>query len=267
MSDERDKNLPARQAPPAQIQHRDTYIASPIAHRSLLGRVASAFVSRLNARMLHDNTEEVSARIAYAREHGELADAMLEAERKVAHYINHRDDIIEDDHAAHLDGMEENEHGRELNRRRRQGTIAALDAQAGCAATEAGYDMKIMIATKEAALAEAQAKAERAKWGRDAFGQSLPFRKERLEHLYKTGALDAEVNRLIHEAGRDEQSRENARGAGTSSSDLAGANAKINELLAELDQELDIAHATQASPDHLAALYGLKARLSAKLSI
>jgi hypothetical protein len=261
MSD--DKKLPVRQLSGVPVQARDEYLTSPVRGRSLLGRAVSRFVARLNTSTINANTEEVQALTEYAKERGALADTMLDAERRIAHYIGHRDDIIEDDHEVHLDQMQENKHQRDLNRRRREQTTRALDAAASRGEMEQGFDHQIAAETKKAALAQAKWQTARAEWGHDAFAQSMPFRKERIEHLYKTGALDAEIERLITESGRDEQRRRNSpEGSASSSQDVATT---IEQLLAELNQEIENAHATHASDDQLAVLYAFRSRLSAKL--
>jgi hypothetical protein len=199
---------------------------------------------------------------AYARERGVLADTILDAERRIANYLEHRDDLIQDDHETHRDEMEERRHQRELNRRRREQTLRALDGADARGAMERGYDDQVVEEAKKAALAQAKWERTRAEWGLEAFAQSMPLRKERLEHLYKTGALDAEIDALIREGSRDEQRHSNVSQGSTGSSD---AVATIEQLLAELNQEIENAHATHASDDELAVLYAFRSRLNARL--
>lgn len=246
---------------------RPQYPASPVHERSLFGRVWSRFVAGLNTKTIEANTDEVRAHKAYAKERGELADTMLEADRKISHYLYHRDDILQSDHAAHLDGMEENAHQIELNRLRRDQTLLAAKADGEKAAMQHHFDHKIAAQTNEAALAQAEWQTHRAQWGRDAFQQSMTFRRERIEHLYKTGALDQEIERLIAEGSRDELlgGSKKPASSGAPSSPDASALATLERLLAELDEEINTAHATHASDDHKAALYGMRARITAKI--
>src|SRR5207244_3396433 len=124
---------------------------------------------------------------AYVAESGSLAEAAMEADRKIARYVYDRDDIIEDDREHHRDQMAENAHQRELNRKRREATLRGVDAGSSRTQMQDDYDHKTAIETNEAALAQAKWQADRARWGHEAFTQSMPFRKERIEHLYKTG--------------------------------------------------------------------------------
>lgn len=189
----------------------------------------------------------------------------LESERKIAHYVHHRDAIIKDDDEAHHDRMEDNHLQRELNRHTREEALKVLDVEKVNTRLQRDYDQKIAVETNETALAQAQWQTARARWGRDAFEQSMPFRKERIEHLYKTGTLDAEIERLISEGSRDKQRVDNAPKLARPAPG-EGSTQMIEQLLAELDQEIETAHATHASDDHKAALYAMRARLSAKLA-
>lgn len=263
-----DKRLPVIRTPPAVPTSRGpAYPQSPVQHRSLAGRLWSRFVSTMNTKTIDANRVEVQALTNYADARGALAQAMLRADRAVFDYVEHRDDYLREDHADFLNSMEEKEHQRELDRRRRAATLRALDADATQSAMQREYDHKIAVETNEAALAEAQWKAAHAQWGRDAFQQTLGFRRERLDHLYKTGAIEKEIDRLISESLRDEQLAAHNRSAGLAPQhgNVVSSIAVLEQWLGELDQELEIAHATHASDDHKAALYALRSRLSAKI--
>ena len=264
MSDD-SKNLPAPQRPRGVAKPREEYLTSPVSRHSLLGRVWSRFVAGLNTKTIQANTEQVRALKEYGRERGELADVSLDADRRIANYVHHRDDIIDDDHAAHLARMEGSRVRRELDRQTREEMLKTMQAENAKRDIERELDPKIARQAKEAELAQAEWQSAKARWGRDAFEQSMPFRKERIEHLYKTGALDAEIERLISEGGRDKQKIENApRLPGPASADASIG--MLEQLLAELDLDIETAHATHASDDHKAALYAMRARLSARLA-
>jgi hypothetical protein len=232
-----------------------------------MSRVWSRFMAGLNTKTIAANTEELRALDAYVNVRGELAQSMLKTDRAVFDYVEHRDDYLRDDHAEHLDRLEENEHQRHLNRIRRDETVRGLNTHAEQAAMQRSFDHKIAVETNEAALAQAQWKAAHAQWGRDAFQQSLGYRRERLDHLYKTGAIDKEIDRLVAESLRDEAlgaARQGVNSNASATADLS-AIAVLEQMLAELDQELEIAHATHAGDDHKAALYAMRSRLTARL--
>ena len=92
-------------------------------------------MARLNTQTVERNTEEVRALSAFREEQGKLADASLERDRKVEHYLKHRDDILLDDYEQHRDQMrtnrieraeaqEEGEHRRQLAREKRKQELA-----------------------------------------------------------------------------------------------------------------------------------------------
>lgn len=244
-----------------------SYPQSPLQNTGLTGRLWSRFVSKLNTKTIEANTDEIRAFRGYVDERGELAKSMLKTDRVVFDYVEHRDDYLRDDHADHLDRMEEKEHQRQLNRRRREETMRALDANSAQSAMQHAFDHKIAVQNNEAALAETEWRAAHAQWGRDAFQQTLGHRRERLDHLYKTGAIDKEIDRLLSESLRDEQLSAHNRNGGISPRDSAilSGVAVLEQMLAELDHELQLAHATHASDDHKAALYAMRSRLTVKI--
>ncbi|MFN0218208.1 MAG: hypothetical protein ACKVP4_05260 [Hyphomicrobium sp.] len=263
MSD--DKKLPVPHASRAPSHRREEYVVSPVRQHSLLGRVWSRFVAGLNTKTIEANTAEGEALNRYVKVRGALADAMLDADRRIANYVDHRDDIIEDDHQAHVDRMKEAAHERELNHKRREATVRAVDAHASLSEMQQGYEQKIAVETNEAALAQAKFQADRARWGHEAFTETMPFRKERLAHLYKTGALDAEIERLLSLGERDNQQRQHAPADKSRDPDSAAA-AAVKQLLDELTSEIELARRTHAGDEHISALYAFRARLSAKLA-
>lgn len=269
MSDDDKKYLPVAGKPPAVTAHGHgpAYPQSPIRGHGLTGRLWSRFVAKLNTKTIEANAAEVRALTDYANARGELAQSMLRTDRAVFDYVEHRDDYLRDDHEDHLNRMEEKAHQRERDRIRRAETMRALKANAEQSAMQRNYDHKIAVQNNEAALAEAQWSAAHAQWGRDAFQQTLGYRRERLDHLYKTGALEKEIDRLLSESLRDEQLAAQNRNGGVSAQDGAVLSrlAVLEQMLAEVDQELELAHATHASDSNKAALYDLRSRLTAKL--
>ena len=131
--DKSDKKLPVRYHKPETAPTPVDRVHSPVSNQTLLGRFVSGFVARLNKHTIERNIEEVRAHTEYAKARGEYADICTEAERKIEHYLKHRDDIIADDHEQHLDEMEKNlrcAHGRE-RRARAQEAIGAGTPAAG----------------------------------------------------------------------------------------------------------------------------------------
>jgi hypothetical protein len=103
--DKSDKKLPVRYHKTETAPTRVDGAHAPAAGRSLLGRIFSGFISDLNKATLERNTKEVKARSDHAHAVSELHDALTERDRKIEHYLQHRDDLIADDHERHLDEM------------------------------------------------------------------------------------------------------------------------------------------------------------------
>ena len=66
-------------------------------------------------RTILDNTIEAEAYRRYLEEMERLPEAMLKKDRAVAHYVHHRDDIIENDHQQHLRQMNKEQIQREID--------------------------------------------------------------------------------------------------------------------------------------------------------
>ncbi len=235
-----DDKLPARynksSSPPSPVDR----VHSAVSDQSLLGRVVSGFVARLNTHTIERNTQELQAHIAYTETVGKLGDASLERDRKIARYRDDRDEIIADDRAQHRFQMEQNrlERERKLREAKQSDELAALRHQA--------------------AVSEAKLQSERAQWGRDAFNQSLPYRQERLDHLFKSGALDAEIEMLM----RDKDVAKLARNGETAEPNRTGV---LEHILTELNHEIELAQKTHAGDEVMIALHGFRARLTSIL--
>jgi hypothetical protein len=165
----KDDKLPARFSKTSSLPSPVDRVHASVSEQSLLGRVVSGFVARLNTDTIKRNTQEIQARIAYAEQVGKLADASLDRDRKIARYRDDRDDIIADDRAEHRLQMELNR----IQRERKLREAKQADELAGL--------------RHQAAVSEAKSARDRAQWSNDAFNQSLPYRQERLDHLFKSG--------------------------------------------------------------------------------
>jgi hypothetical protein len=232
-----DNKLPARYTNPASPPATVDRVHPQISEQSLLGRVVSGFIARLNTHTIEQNTGEINAQIAYASAVEKLAGASLARDRAVALYRHGRDSLIADDLAEHEHKLKINQLRREREERehKRQDELAEIRHQT--------------------ARSEAQRLAARAQWGHDAFTQSLPHRQERLDHLFKTGALDAEIEFLM----TDEQ-RTKLAGSRQPNAPPERREA-LEQMLEALMQEIDLSRATHASADVMIALEGFRARL------
>ncbi len=87
----------------------------------------------------------------------------------------------------------------------------------------------------------------------------VPIREKRLKHLYETGAIDAELERIIAESERDEQLRKQA-----GAEDQSAGASTLDQLIEELNEQIENAQETHASDEELAVLFRLRAQLKSK---
>jgi hypothetical protein len=214
-------------------------VHTPVHTQTLLGRVFSAFTARLNTNTIMRNTEQIEACTKQQHAETKLAEARLERDRAVEHYLEHRNDIIAEDHERYLDqreanrieranAREESEHQRQLARERRQQEL------------------------NQARFASAT-----TRFGLDVFNQTLPHRQEELEQKAKTGTLDAELDMLMRVKDVAQSRKSEATPPPPPQTDA------LEKMLAELDHEIEVAHGTNQSDDVKSALYGLRSRVSA----
>ena len=104
--DKSGKKLPVRYHKTETTLTAVDRVHPPVHTQTFLGKVLSAFTARLNTNTINRNTEEIAARIKHQHAETELAEAVLKRDLAVEHYLQHRDDIIADDHEQHLDQME-----------------------------------------------------------------------------------------------------------------------------------------------------------------
>ena len=209
-------------------------------HRAarFLGRIKSAFRSRLNRRTILDNTAEAEAYRLYLEELERLPEAMLKKDRAVEHYRQHRDDIIRSDHEQHV---------RQMRKERMQ---RQLDAE------EDRHKLAMARQRRENELYHARRESAPTKWSLDAFEISLPHRKERIDHLFRHGATDAalDVIAALQEL-LDEGAKKPADQSRTSS---------LDEALQFAGAFIDSVRGT-ASHDQLEILCDLRSQLSARI--
>jgi hypothetical protein len=227
-----DNKLPARQRPSA-IEP-----GSPARETSIFNKIASAFKSRLNTKTIRDGTTEAEAHRLYIEELERLAHSKEKKDRAVAHYVDHLDDLIQDDHEQHLHQMDRNRMQRQLEAQRDKHQLALAALQ------------------QEEELSMAGRAAARAQWGLDAFLQSLPYRKERIDHLFKSGTADAALDMIatLKEL-MDEQGVKDAPGRPDP--------VPFEKFIEVLDAYIKEAQKKQESDEQLALLHTFRSELSA----
>ena len=239
MSDNDDKKLPVRYHKTETAPTRVDDVHAPATGHSFLQRIFSGFISDLNKATLQRNTTEIKARTDHAHAVAELHDALMERDRKIEHYLQHRDDIIADDHDEHLDRMaanrglralarEEREHQNELARQRRQQEH------------------------NQALFASAT-----TRFGLDMFNKTLPDRQEQLGQKAKIETLDAEIEMLMRVKDVNQSRKSETTQPAPPQTDA------LEKMLAELDHEIEVAHGTNQSDDVKSALYAFRSRVSA----
>ena len=221
-------------------QYDKSALERAASRQSLLGRVKSAFRARLNTGTILDNLTEAEAYRLYTEELERLAEAKLKKDRAVAHYVEDLGDIIEDDRAAHRAQMELNrlERERKLQEAKQKAELTALEHQ-----------------TK---VTDAKYKSDRAQWGHEAFNKTRAHREERLDHLYRSGAVDAELSALLLDKKIEKATSEQKTGTPADTS-------TIEKLLELVDIEIGLAEANNADQSVIDAHNVWRARLSAFL--
>ena len=236
--DNSDKKLPVRYHKTETAPTRVDGVHAPATGRSLFGRIFSGFISDLNKATLERNAKEVKARTDHAHAVSELHDALTERDRKIEHYLQHRDDLIIDDHERHLDEMEKNRDAR-------------IDAS-----EEREHQRQLARERRQQELNQARFASATTRFGLDVFNQTLPHRQEELEQKAKTGTLDAEIDMLM-------RVKDVAKTRNSEDTPPPPQTDALEKMLAELDHEIEVAHGTQASDDVKSALYALRSRISA----
>ncbi len=207
--------------------------------QSLIGRVWSAFVARLNRNTIERNTEELQARARFAEARGALADAALASDRKVEHYRRHRDGVIRDDHKKHLDQMAANRQERVLVREERE------------------HQAQLERERRAQELNKAKRATAQSQWGLDAFQISVPYRKERIEHISRQGTAEAagDVIAVLRALSGDDEQKETP----------AVSRARtLEEELAYTEKLIDEWQDT-ATPEQMHLLYKKRAELRARI--
>jgi hypothetical protein len=240
--DKSDKRLPVRYHKTETAPTAVDRVHPPVSNQTLFGRFVSGFVARLNRHTIERNIEEVRAHTEYAKARREYAETCAAAERKIEHYLKHRDDIIADDHEQHLDQMAANRTARALAREERE------------------YQMELAREKRKQELNQARFASATTQWGLDAFNQSLPHRQERVDQMYRTGALDAQLRTVLLDAKIDEIT---AKGKPAEHTPKQQSNTE--QMLQLIDLRIEHAAATHASQEVIDYLTDIRATLSAQL--
>ena len=211
---------------------------SPARGTSIFGKIASAFKSRLNTKTIRDGTTEAEAHRLHIEELERLAHSKEKKERAVAHYVHHLDDLIQDDHDQHKHQMKRNEMQRQLEAQRDK------------------YQLALTALQLKEELFMAKRAAARAQWGLNAFQQSLPYRKERIDHLFKSGTADAALDLIA--TLKELMDEQGVKGAPVPSEPMP-----FDKFLEKLDSYIETARKNQASDEQLALLHTFRSELSA----
>jgi hypothetical protein len=226
-----DEKLPARTQTPGLPEVPQS--------SSLLGRIKSAFRSRLNRRTILDNTPEAEVYRLYLEELERLPEAMLKKDRAVEHYLQHRDEIIENDHQEHQRRMD-----KEWARRK-------IEAE------EDIHQIKIARLRRQEQLSKAKTKAERARFVLDTFTATAPHNKDSKESRSRKDAADAALDMLavLQTLMVDEEA------------DDASATSRPRTLeddLAYIEKLIDECQST-ATPEQMYLLYNIRAQLKSRV--
>ena len=236
--------IPTLYNKPATAPARIDQTHPPVREQTLFGKFVSGFMARLNTQTVERNTEEVRALSAFREQQGKLADASLERDRKVEHYLKHRDDILLDDYEQHRDQMRTNR-------------IKRAEAQ-----EEGEHRRQLAREKRKQELAAAQFAAATAQWGRDAFSQSLPHRQERVDQMYRTGALDAQLRAVLLDKKIDDVT---AKEKPTESAPKQQSNTE--QMLQFIDFQIANAAANHASQEVIDNWIAIRAGLSSQLEM
>jgi hypothetical protein len=240
--DKSDKKLPVRYHKAETAPTPVDRVHAPVNDQTLLGRFVSSFVARLNKHTIERNTEEIEARIKHQNAETELAEAVLKRDRTVEHYLKHRDDIIADDHEQHLEQMTANRTARALARDERE------------------HQIELARERRKQELNAARFESATKQWGFDAFNQSLPHRQERVDQMYRSGALDAQLRAVLLDKKIDEVTAKEKPTEPTSKQ-----QSNTEQMLQFIDLQIEHAAATHASQEVIDNLTDIRATLSSRL--
>ena len=201
---------------------------------SFLGRIKSAFRSRLNRRTILDNTAEAEAYRLYLEELERLPEAKLKKDRAVEHYLQHRDDIIRSDHEQHVRQMRKERMQRQLDAERNQ--------------------IKIARVRRQEQLSKAKTRAERAQFVLDTFTATAPHNKGSEGSSLKGAAHAAlDLIALLQTLREDEEA------------DDASATSRprtLQDELAYIEKLIDECQ-SKTAPEQMYLLYNIRAQLTA----
>lgn len=210
------------------------HVPTPINEQSLLERVVSGYVSKFNTRIIAHSTEELRARTEYAEEYARLVHSSLSKDRAIAQYLD-RDNILREDQERREEERAQSQHERWLKRSQRLHEEAVLSLK---------QERELMQARRAAAYAE---------WGLEAFELSLPHRKKRLRHLFRSGALDAALGEELYS--------QELHASKSETSPLSNGSA-LEAVLTTLEADIKTARANHMSEEFIAGLEASRAHVS-----
>jgi len=226
-----DEKLPARTQTPGLPEVPQS--------SSFLGRIKSAFRSRLNKRTILDNTAEAEVYRLYLEELERLPEAMLKKDRAVEHYVRHRDEIIQNDHEQHQRQMLKDRIQRQID------------------AEEDKHQRAIARLRRQEQLSKAKTKAERARFVLDTFTATAPHNKDSEESRSRKDAAHAALDMLavLQSLMEDKEA------------DDASATSRprtLEDNLVYVEKLIDECQST-ATPEQMYLLYNIRAQLKSRI--
>jgi hypothetical protein len=207
---------------------------------SIVTRITSAFRARLFTRTIVENTRAAEAYRLNLEEQERLVDAILKKEQAVAHYVRHRDKVIQNDHEQHR---------RQMLKHRIQRQIDAEEDK---------HQRAMARLRHEEQLLKAKTRVERAQFVHDTFTATAPHRKDSEESRYRKGAANEALDMLavLQTFLEDEQ---------TADEGSASPRAlTLEEQLAYVEKLMDDFAAT-ASPEAIQFLNAKRAQLRSQI--
>jgi len=197
-------------------------------NRSWLGWVGRAFGSILTTKTLQKKTEAAEAYRLYLEESARIPKAMLERDREVDNYLHNRDAIIEND------------------RQERQRELDGKWAERKIEAEDDVHKVRMARLKRKSEEAQAQRELEKSQWGLDAFRITVPHRKERIDHLFRQGTIEAAGDMMgaLNQIIGDEEEKKTP--AASRLSTLEQKLAFVESLMDELASNPEAAAAVQA---------------------
>ena len=223
----------------------------------VISSAVSGFVSDMRRRAFSKRASETHAHADLLDARSRLATSFETLTRRT-NRLRDLPNILEEDQFIRDEERKDGAHRRAVAALHRQQEIEREHAALGRARMERDLDYHKTLADKQADVEGAQARRIRSNFYRKLQATLVPVREKRLKHLYETGAIDAELDRIVAESERDDKSRKRQRGKESS------ATFSLDPFIEELNEEIANAQANHATDEELAMLYRFRARLKSR---